>query len=273
MVDYRSFFEQKVDVAAALYQGGVRSAADVDGHTRLSRNQRSYVEAVKAGEPIIDLGAAREFLDSLEYPIHYLDFESDMRPINRFKEIAPWGHFPFQFSCVTMQENGLADLLEFVHPDPSDPRENFIESLVDEIGPVGSVVVHNASYEKARLRELVALYPHHKKKIDSIIHRIRDTEEGLKRSIVHPDFNGSYSLKAVIPVLVKSPIFLDFVGYNDLEVQDGRQAGVGWDRYVHSTNESERRRLLHNLWAYCRTDTLGMIEIVEVMRSWLEDEA
>ena len=259
----------KMETSAALYEEGIHSAAEAEKHVSLSDKQGLYVNAVKAGKPIINQEAAREFLDSLEYPIHFLDFEADALPINRFKNIGPWRQFPFQFCCATMEENGMIDVLDFVHPNLSDPRENFVENLVDEIGLSGSVVVHNASYEKTRLEEMAQLFPQHGEKIRSIIQRLRDTEVGLRQSIVHPGFKGSYSLKAVIPVLVTCPILLDYVGYEGLGIQDGRQAGAVWDKYVHSTDEDERGRLLLHLWTYCRQDTLGMVEIVEVMRSWL----
>ena len=49
---------------------------------------------------------------------------------------------------------------------------------------------------------------------------------------------------------------------------EGSDAGLAWEKMVHSDIESaERKRLREALLAYCRQDTLAMVRLLEVLRA------
>jgi len=48
---------------------------------------------------------------------------------------------------------------EFLADDDQDPRERFIDSLCDALGPRGKIVVYNASFERQRLQDLAGWLP------------------------------------------------------------------------------------------------------------------
>ena len=76
----------------------------------------------------------------------------------------------------------------------------------------------------------------------------------------HPDFNGSFSIKAVLPALFPGATELD---YKNLEIQDG---GMAMDTFanLHKIEDPGRREEIRNsLIAYCRLDTLAMVRIWE----------
>ena len=75
----------------------------------------------------------------------------------------------------------------------------------------------------------------------------------------HPDFEGSNSLKSVLPVLVPS------LSYDALDVQDGREAQAVWQLMLDSNSEREREEMIRNLKAYCKLDTQAMVEIHRVL--------
>ena len=55
--------------------------------------------------------------------------------------------------------------------------------------------------------------------------------------------------------------------YTGMDVADGVQAGVAWDKLVRGGLDSTQRDLLRNaLLAYYGQDTLAMVKLVEFLR-------
>jgi hypothetical protein len=80
--------------------------------------------------------------------------------------------------------------------------------------------------------------------------------------VYHPEFHGSFSLKAVLPALVHG------FSYENMEVSHGGEAGLAWDQMVRGDlNAEERQRLKMALLAYCRQDTLAMVRVLESLKS------
>ncbi len=77
----------------------------------------------------------------------------------------------------------------------------------------------------------------------------------------HRDMRGSYSIKAVLPVLVPH------LGYGDLgEVQDGNQAQLACLEATAPGCGGQRRQVLASeLEAYCRLDTLAMVKLTRAL--------
>ena len=52
-----------------------------------------------------------------------------------------------------------------------------------------------------------------------------------------------------------------------MDVADGTQAGIAWEKLVRDGLDStSRSRLCKALLAYCEQDTLGMVKLLEVLR-------
>ena len=74
----------------------------------------------------------------------------------------------------------------------------------------------------------------------------------------HPDFNGSFSIKTVLPTLFPDDPSLS---YQALDIQQGELAGAAYARLADIDDENEIRQIRESLLAYCRLDTLGMVMI------------
>jgi hypothetical protein len=56
--------------------------------------------------------------------------------------------------------------------------------------------------------------------------------------------------------------------YDGMAVSQGSEAGLAWEKMVHSeAGGDERRKLRDDLLAYCKQDTLAMVRLLEVLRS------
>src|SRR5205085_11990248 len=118
----------------------------------------------------------------------------------------------------------------------------------------GSIVVYNKSFESGRLSDLGRWLPEFRGQIASIQGRLWDLLALMRQHVYHPEFRGSFSLKSVLPALV--PGF----SYEGIEVADGSDAGLAWDRMIRGgVSKAERRRLQTALLKYCGQDTLAMV--------------
>jgi hypothetical protein len=130
------------------------------------------------------------------------------------------------------------------------------------IGPVGSVIVWNESFEKGRNKELGIIHPEYNDFLEDVNSRIYDLMLIFKKDYMHPDSFGSASIKKVLPVMVPE------LSYGSLEVQDGTMAMSEWERSVQPDLDKETREQIRtNLLKYCELDTLAMVKIWEVLKN------
>jgi hypothetical protein len=74
-------------------------------------------------------------------------------------------------------------------------------------------------------------------------------------------FRGSCSLKSVAPGLVPE------MSYDGMEVAEGNEAGLAWEKMVRAeAGSDERRKHRDDLLPYCKQDTLAMVRLLEVLR-------
>ncbi len=227
----------------------------------LTPNQQKYIDWMLNGQIEIDHKGIRKRLSGLEYPIHFLDFETDSSPIPRLNGTRPFEQIPFQFSCHILYENGDLEHVEYLHTDLTDPRVPLVESLVNCIKERGSVVVYYAPFERGVLTGIAAAFPRYTGYLNSVIERLYDQLEIIKRHYRHPDFGNSNSLKSVLPVLIPE------LGYEELDVREGNQAQAVWNIMIRTEDAREKERMIEALRAYCKTDTLAMVEIHRLLRS------
>jgi hypothetical protein len=201
-------------------------------------------------------------LDSLHYPLYFMDFETVFPALPLFAGLRPYDQLPFQWSVHVLREPGAEpEHHEFLATDTNDPRRDFISSLCAVMGEIGNIVVYNATFEKLRLSELGASLPEFAGRIKSIQGRLWDLLPVMRKHVYHPAFAGSYSLKDVLPALVPD------MTYEGMLVAGGQDAGIAWESLVRGTlDQSERDKIRKALLDYCGQDTLAMVRLLERLR-------
>ena len=245
--------------ATLLAENGIFHLSDLPADFSLTPSQSTYVNSVLENKPTTDSAAIRRELAKLQYPIHFLDFEADRPAIPRFGGFKVYAEFPFQYSCHVLQSDGVVTHHEYLHTDTTDPRPRLLKSLLAHISDRGSIVVYNLSFERRILRGLAESFPEYASALQSIIERLWDQLTTLRKHYEHPDFCGSKSLKSVLPVLVPS------LSYKTLDIQEGGDAPAVWNLMLSANNETERQEWDQRLRAYCKLDTLAMVEIHKVL--------
>ena len=75
----------------------------------------------------------------------------------------------------------------------------------------------------------------------------------------HPLFNGSFSIKNVLPALCPDDSSLR---YDKLNITNGGDASLIYKNF-NEINPDDQEKVLSDLYAYCRLDTLAMVRILE----------
>jgi hypothetical protein len=135
--------------------------------------------------------------------------------------------------------------------------------LVEACRGARTIVAYNASFEGRGIALLAAAVPEVAKELQEIAARLADPLPVVRAHVYHPEFGGSFSLKAVLPALVPGP------GYDGLEVAEGVTASIELQRLMFSgagMPAEERRRLREALLRYCALDTSGLMGLLARLR-------
>uniref|UniRef100_UPI00117F3108 DUF2779 domain-containing protein n=1 Tax=Nitrospira cf. moscoviensis SBR1015 TaxID=96242 RepID=UPI00117F3108 len=238
----------KKEMVGQLVRQGVTTIDEIPEGTRLSDAQQKVKHNVEWVSS--ELGS---LLRSLRYPIHHLDAETVMLAVPRFPSTRPYQALPVQWSNHIELESGEVLHQEFLHSEASEPRRRWAEALIESVGESGSILVYSA-YEAGLIRQLADTFPEFKSAFREIGKRLWDLLPVIKDHYYHPAFNGSYSIKSVLPAVVPA------LGYSDLAIQEGGHAAAEYYRMVFvETDWVERESIREALLRYCARDTLAMV--------------
>ena len=241
-----------------LLARGIINISDIPGDVELSAKQRLQKQCVDCVHTHVDVSAVRIFLENLQYPLHFMDFETFSMAIPMYDGIHPHQKVPFQFSVNSLAARGTEpQQCSFLAEDDGDPRPEFARALVGAIGPEGSVIVYSAPFEKSMLKQLAEDLPEFRNNLVGISERVVDLNLPFKNfSFYHPDQAGSTSLKKVLPVLTG-------LNYDGLKIAEGETASLKYMECVFDNiSEENRQKIRSDLMSYCGLDTYGMVEIV-----------
>jgi len=247
-----------------LFESGILAIKDIPEQYELHEKQKIQHECEKTGKPYINKKGIKEFLDSLKYPLYFMDFETYSTVIPLYDGLKPYQNIPFQFSVHVVDKNGKKHY-SFIAEGSEDPREKFIENLKKVIGAEGTIVVYNQSFEQSRLKELAELFPKYKTFTDSVIKRMADLLVVFREfNYYHPKQKGSCSIKYVLPALTGK-------SYEGMEIANGGDASLDYLYITHGTNgkkasKEEVLKVRKDLEKYCGLDTEGMVWILERLK-------
>lgn len=245
-----------------LYRQGYINLEDVEVST-LGWRQQLQVNGTLYQQNRFDQPAVQAFLDELWYPLCHLDFETTfMTPVPLFDGTRPYQQVPFQFSLHIEDAPG-AEIrhIAFLAEADTDPREEFMWALLGALPENACILTWHQGFESARLRDLAEQLPHWQGRVEAILPTIRDLMVPFRdKAIYHWQFDGSYSLKVVLPALVPE------LGYDGMEVSNGEEASQTWLRLRSGVSAEEREQLRTALLSYCYLDTWAMVKILEWVR-------
>jgi predicted RecB family nuclease len=236
---------------------GIEAISAIPGDFPLTWKQVIIRDAIVTGRPYVapDLG---RLLHGFQPPACYLDFEAMMPPVPLYAGTRPYQTIPFQWSLHAIHGDGTLHHREFLAAGDNDPRLSFVETLIVALAEFTGPILVYSGYEQTRLRELAGQFPDLRPAIDQIIGRLLDLLPIVRGGVYLPAFSFSNSIKSVAPAL--APGF----GYADLDgVADGMAASAAFAQLASGTisDTGQVLQLRTALLAYCKRDTLAMVEV------------
>ncbi len=244
-----------------LMDRNILALKDIPGDFKLTPRQSIQVACEKSGAPHIDLPAIHGFLEQLQWPLYFLDFETFMTAVPQYDNLRPYENVPFQYSLhVVRTPEAQAEHRSFLSDGKRDPRPEILEMLKSELGQKGSIVAYNATFEIAVLKSCTAYFPAYRTWLESTRPRFADLLVPFREfHYYHPDQKGSASLKAVLPVMTGR-------NYSGLDISEGQTASLRFlEMAFGDADEARKNEIREALETYCAQDTEAMIEIIEAL--------
>ena len=256
---YRMNFSKKLE----HYHAGRILFKDVREEA-LSDKQQMQVECTLNKTEHIDVDGIREFLDSLSYPLYFLDFETLQQPVPQYNGQRPYQQITFQYSLhIKRSADAPYEHREFLAPnDGSDPRRHLAEQLCKDIPMNVCTLAYNKGFECGRIKELASLYPDLAVHLLNIRDHIQDLLTPFQSGYYYvPAMGGSFSIKSVLPALFPNEPTLNYHNL-DLRCQNGGDAMTVFPR-IQFMEPEEAAASREALLRYCELDTWAMVKVWE----------
>lgn len=256
-----------------LYNNGIITFHDILAR-KPKMNDKKYRQIMmtaEGAEPIIERDEIHKFLNGLTMPLYFLDFETFQQVVPEWDDVKPYSQIVFQYSLHYLKrKGGKLWHKECLAPAGEDPRYYIAKQLCEDIPDNVTVLAYNASFEKTVIKNLADLYPEFFTHLMSIRDNIQDLMIPFsKQWYYHKDFNGSYSIKVVLPTLYPDD---ESLNYHNLEkdVQNGSMAMATYASLASIEDKNEIERLRNCLLKYCELDTFAMVKIWEFLKGLVD---
>ena len=255
-----------------LLDEGIKTFENIKDLDTYSQIQQIQVRSTINNNNFLDKKIIDDFISMISYPISFFDFETFSEPIPRFKNQKPNERIPFQYSLhiqngpnenVNSSENHFEFLGDFEH----DPRLDIARSMIKNIPKKGSIITYYQPFEKGVIKDLSRFCPDQSKELLEMNNRIIDLMIPFsKGGYYHPEFEGSFSIKKVLPALCKDN---DELNYKHLNISNGGMASSAF-RELGGKSAEEVKKVREDLLKYCWLDTYAMYaiykELLEIVK-------
>lgn len=255
---YRLNFSKKIE----YYNRGIISFDDIEktGWFLGDIKNRQIEYALHDKGVYVDKENIKKFLDTLSYPLYFLDFETQQPIIPLYKGTRPYQQIPFQYSLHYIEtKGGELKHKEFLGISGEDPRRSLAEALCNDIPAGACVLAYNKKFECGRIGELAETFPDLQKHLYSIEFSIKDLLDPFRYGYYYKkEIGGSFSIKSVLPAMFPDDPTLN---YHNLDgVHNGGEAMSIFPK-IKDMPLKEQEVARHNLLKYCELDTFAMVKI------------
>lgn len=213
----------------------------------------------------------RNVINSLKYPLYFIDYETCQYAIPKFEGTKAYQQIPFQYSLhIITKPNAPIEHKEFLaQAEDENIIRNFAESTIKDLPEDGSVIVYNKAFEASRNREIGEMYPDLKDEMERINSNMVDFMVPFrKRHYYTKEMKGSFSIKYVLPALYPDDPELDYINLD--VVHNGGEASEAFLSLKDKTLE-EQEKIREGLLEYCKLDTYAMVKILEKFKEVVDD--
>ena len=231
------------------------------------KHLRQISHALSDLDTYVDKEGIRDFLDTLSYPIYFLDFETMQPVIPEYKGTKPYQQIPFQYSLHYIEkEGGELHHKEFLAESGVDPRRALAEQLCEDIPMNVCVTAYNKSFECSRIKELAEAFPDLAEHLLNIQRNIKDLLTPFQAGYYYNRaMGGSFSIKSVLPAIFPDDPALNY--HNLEQIHNGSEAMSIFPK-IKDMPLNEQETVRRNLLKYCELDTYAMVKVwTELVRA------
>jgi hypothetical protein len=234
--------------------------AEIEG----TRQQYAQVRADQDGGLFVDRGALSTWLDSISYPISFLDFEWERYAIPPYEGMRPFDVLPFEYSLHVEEADGTLHHQVFL--SVHDDRREMVEALLKDLPKEGSIVAYNAEgAEKIRLQEFADAFPQYRRDLEALMARMVDLQlPFLVGTVYDTRMRGSWTLKRIMSMMGDK-------NYADLDIHEGMAAVYAWRHLDRDEKDVDAMKITEELKAYCGMDTYAMTVVLRWLRQIAEN--
>ncbi len=246
--------------AQIVYKRGILDLADWPPDIELSPTQAVQVNAAKSKSLQVNHHAIEQFLSSLRYPLHFLDFETAASPVPLYPGVAPFKSIPFMFANYKCAEVGAPLTHDVFIAEPGkDPRRAMVDNLKKSVEGHGSIVVFNKTAESGALMALAEEFPEDKEFLLQANESLVDLYSPFRSyHFHHPDQAGN-SLKSLLGALTG-------VKYDKLAIREGTAAEEAWIVMHDERDPAKVAATIDALKTYCCQDASGMAIVLDFVQ-------
>jgi hypothetical protein len=254
-------YGMRFDKKLQHYHNGIISFDQV-AQQKLTAIQNMQVRCSMDKTDHINPAGIQAFLDTVTYPLYFLDFESMQPAVPIYPNSKPYLQICFQYSLHYIEHEGgeLKHTAFLAESNGQDPRRELAESLCRDIPRNACIMAYNDPFEKTRIKEMASIFPDladHLMNIHShIIDLLIPFREG---NYYRPNMGGSFSIKVVLPSLFPNDPELDYHHLSEL-VQNGGDAMTIFPK-MKDMHPDEEQKARQALLEYCKLDTYAMVKI------------
>ncbi|MBP5466048.1 MAG: DUF2779 domain-containing protein [Clostridia bacterium] len=245
------------------YNNGIISFEDLEKHGHLDYKQTRQIDYYLHNKgTYMDKNGIKKFLDTLSYPLYFLDFETMQSVIPQFDGTKPYQQIPFQYSLHYIEsEGGEVKHKEFLAVSGENPLRAIAESLCANIPMNVCTLAYNKKFECGRIKELAEIFPDLSKHLLNIERNIKDLLDPFQKGYYYNKvMGGSFSIKSVLPAIFPDDPSLN---YHNLDgVHNGAEAMTIFP-LIKDMPKEEQEIARQNLLKYCELDTFAMVKIWE----------
>ena len=201
---------------------------------------------------IVDQRRLGAWLNQLEYPLYFIDFEWTQRLLPWCKGQHLINDFVFEYALVRLEADG--DITENVYITRGSTNKALFSSLIDRLGDTGSILAFNAKgAEIMQLRRFASWYPSYHEKVCKIISRMISIDVPLLSHMIYDETRkGAYGLKQISQEI-------GFDGYSTVDLHDGLSAVKVYRELLKQPTKSNKK----SLEQYCLMDVRSMVKLLQ----------